>query len=745
MNEKKFTLYKVLTPDQETGANRIVIPIIQRDYAQGRLDEHATYVRKRFVKTLDQAVRNNDDLCLDFVYLQRDNEAWIPVDGQQRLTTLFLFYLYHLRKDKEGYEDYIKALGRFSYEVRQSTKAFCAALVENREDWAEKKGSPSTIIKNEAWFFSAWELDPSIKGMLETLDAIHDVSSSPLEDNSWVANESIYFFCHEVRASEDMYRKLNNRGKPLSVFENFKAYLEMRMQEEHVDADGEWAQNVDTSWLEEVWDNKVEDAVDIAEIALLRLSLAMLLLNYVVEDKERSAEKMSELLDPIEKALVNKTPLPMDSIETIVTKQGLEFLCKGFGKVLEEGGQKASQWMTSFVTLEDAKQNWFLDALRGVDTSVGSFKNVTEFRKVALKLFAFFLDSDSSHKKWEMSRDWRTIAHNLIENDSRDVVHLIRRLDVIHRDGRIRIQPESSEQEREEIEKCERVNTDKRWESLLFMAEQRPWLRGRIALLLKNEKSLNAFSQNLTRLCNTFDAKDNATVQEKRLKWLCQAIAAVEEEYYSTPSHFHVHIPCCLTRYDDLLKDALYPPRSTYDENRQGEILYFISDNVAPSDSEWLQNLNASTKIEVNGAESAGWCTWDKRNLLITDYASRVYLKVNKTQITSARCIDRTVSWWYLLEEVTSDWITTNSGSWLEVLNTNYPGFKFAFNVGGTIQIWVADEKGEDRNEAEHGDWRPNDKQDKRQGERIGSGMPSAEKIREIMDMLVKTRWTLRG
>lgn len=742
MNEKKFTLYKLLTPDQEAGANRIVIPIIQRDYAQGRLDEHATYVRKRFVKTLDRAVRNNEDLCLDFVYLQRDKDAWIPVDGQQRLTTLFLFYLYHLRKDKVGYEEYIKALGGFSYEVRQSTKAFCAALVGNREDWAEKKDSPSTIIKNEAWFFSAWELDPSIKGMLETLDTIHDVSSSPLEDNSWVVSDSIYFFGHVVRASEDMYRKLNDRGKPLSVFENFKAYLEMRMQEEHVDADGEWAQNVDTSWLEEVWDNKAEDAVDAAEMALLRLSLSMLLLNYVVEDKERNAEEMLKLLDPIEKAIVNETPLPMDSIETIVTKQGLEFLCKDFGKVFTEGGLKASQWMTPFVTLEDTKQDWLLDALRGADTAVGSFKNVTEFRKVALKLFAFFLDLDSSHKKWEMARDWRTIAHNIIENDSRTFVNLIRRLDTIHRDGRI--QSESSEQEREEIKKCERVNKDKKWASLFVTAEQRPWLRGRVALLLKNAETFEAFDFNLTRLYNTFEAKEeDVTVQEKRFKWLCKAITVIENEYNRNP--FPVHIPCRLTHYDDLLKEALYPPRSTYDENRQGEILYFISDNVAPSNSEWLQNLNASTKIEVNGAENAGWCTWENRNLLIMTYNSRVYLKVNKTQITSARCIDRTVSWWYLLEEVTSDWITANSGSWIEVLNTNYPGLKFAFNVGGTIQIWVIDEKGEDRNGAEHGDWRPNDEQDKRQGERIGSDMPSAEEIREIMDKLAKTKWTLRG
>lgn len=734
MNEKEFTLFEVLADNRN-----IVIPIIQRDYAQGRHDEHATYVRKRFVNALDRAVRNNERLCLDFVYLQRDKSTWIPVDGQQRLTTLFLFYLYHLRKDKEGYEEYKKDLSRFSYEVRQSTKAFCFALVENREDWAEKKDLPSEIIKNESWFFSAWELDPSIMGMLETLDAIHSVSSVPLEDNSWVTKDSIYFFCHEVCANEDIYRKLNDRGKSLSAFENLKAYLEMRMQEEHVDADGEWAQNVDTSWLEEVWDNKVEDAVEVAEIALLRLSLAMLLINYVVEDKERNAEKMLELLDPIEKTIVNKTPLPMDSIETIVTKQGLEFLCKNFRKVLEEGGLKASQWMTPFVTLEDTKQGWLLDALQGVDTAVGSLKNVTEFRKVALKLFAFFLDSDTSHRKWEMSRDWRTIAHNLIENDSRDFVHLIRRLDVIHRDGRIEIQSESSEQEYEELEKCDRVNTDKRWESLLLIAEQRPWLRGRVALLLKNAETFEAFDSNLTRLYNTFEAKENdedVTVQERRLKWLCQAIAAVEEEYYSTPSHFHVHIPCCLTYYDDLLKEALYPPRSTYDENRQGEILYFISDNVDPSNSEWLQNLNASTKIEENGAESAGWCTWGNRNLLITDYASRVYLKVNKKRITSARCIDRTVSWWYILADVASDWITVGSGSWIEVL---FEGNRFAFNADGAIQIWVAD-----NTRPNGGDWCPNGDMKYDEQEKVEPRDKSPEAIREVMKELINYKWSLQ-
>ena len=122
---------------------KIVIPIIQRDYAQGRTDEQTTEVRSDFLDALYgylyEGTPNRD---LDFVYgtLQSDDEDeytnFIPLDGQQRLTTLFLlhWFLYQIQeKNEEGSllkETYRTALltdngqSKFTYKTRQSSTDF---------------------------------------------------------------------------------------------------------------------------------------------------------------------------------------------------------------------------------------------------------------------------------------------------------------------------------------------------------------------------------------------------------------------------------------------------------------------------------------------------------------------------------------------------------------------------------------------------------------------------------------------
>src|SRR5687768_3920609 len=82
---------------------KIVIPILQRDYAQGRLIGKVPMIRERFLKEiLSAVVKNNPQpLELDFVYgYTKENRngqtvvsrTFIPLDGQQRLTTLFLLH-----------------------------------------------------------------------------------------------------------------------------------------------------------------------------------------------------------------------------------------------------------------------------------------------------------------------------------------------------------------------------------------------------------------------------------------------------------------------------------------------------------------------------------------------------------------------------------------------------------------------------------------------------------------------------
>lgn len=68
----------------------IEIPIIQRDYAQGREFEKVEEVRNGFLEDIYDTIINDRHLDLDFVYGSlKENKTFIPLDGQQRLTTLF--------------------------------------------------------------------------------------------------------------------------------------------------------------------------------------------------------------------------------------------------------------------------------------------------------------------------------------------------------------------------------------------------------------------------------------------------------------------------------------------------------------------------------------------------------------------------------------------------------------------------------------------------------------------------------
>ena len=78
----------------------IIIPKVQRDYAYGRQEEKVQEVLDGMLTCILEAVRDDSDNILDFVYggtyvHKSDKKAGlIPLDGQQRLTTLFLLHFY---------------------------------------------------------------------------------------------------------------------------------------------------------------------------------------------------------------------------------------------------------------------------------------------------------------------------------------------------------------------------------------------------------------------------------------------------------------------------------------------------------------------------------------------------------------------------------------------------------------------------------------------------------------------------
>ena len=108
---------------------KVEIPKVQRDYAQGRPDVHAKMVRRNLLEDMKSAVlEKTPPLDLNFVYGKAEDDKFIPLDGQQRLTTLFLLYLYAFYNDDTKTD----LLRRFTYETRTSSRNFLEKLTEKR-------------------------------------------------------------------------------------------------------------------------------------------------------------------------------------------------------------------------------------------------------------------------------------------------------------------------------------------------------------------------------------------------------------------------------------------------------------------------------------------------------------------------------------------------------------------------------------------------------------------------------------
>ena len=91
-----------------TDIKRIKIPIIQRDYVQGRKnDEKAREIVEKFLDDLFNRIDKGEKFHLDFIYGYQDGDWFIPIDGQQRLTTLYLLHYYFSKKENKIMENII--------------------------------------------------------------------------------------------------------------------------------------------------------------------------------------------------------------------------------------------------------------------------------------------------------------------------------------------------------------------------------------------------------------------------------------------------------------------------------------------------------------------------------------------------------------------------------------------------------------------------------------------------------------
>lgn len=248
---------------------RIEIPIIQRDYAQGREDKKE--IRENFLNALYTSLNESKSIRLDFIYGSIEDKSFQPLDGQQRLTTLFLLHWYAALKDNVPFEVYSSVLKNFSYQTRISSRDFCETLISNPVNLKTSTENLSSIIIDSAWFFLSWKKDPTIDAMLRTIDDIH-VKFLDIE-NLWdkiTSSQKLIDFYHvdleDIGLTDDLYIKMNARGKLLSPFENFKASFQKlindRNWESNVSFLETFACKIDTNWTDLFWSHRKSNTID---------------------------------------------------------------------------------------------------------------------------------------------------------------------------------------------------------------------------------------------------------------------------------------------------------------------------------------------------------------------------------------------------------------------------------------------------------------------------------------------------
>lgn len=221
---------------------QLVVPDMQRDYCwahtQSEIDGNSLVTN--FVRDLKLQVQSNEPVQMGLLYAYESPKHHIQLcDGQQRLTTLYLLFGEIFRKLIEGdrkrrVKDVLQVVGvngqpqpRLQYAIRETTLSFLDDLVK---EYIFNGSCNAEEITEQDWFFSEYNLDPSVLNMLEAIKLIKNELSGldqfeELTDLLLDRIEFLYFDMMNRTYGEEQFVVINTTGKPLTTSENIKPKL----------------------------------------------------------------------------------------------------------------------------------------------------------------------------------------------------------------------------------------------------------------------------------------------------------------------------------------------------------------------------------------------------------------------------------------------------------------------------------------------------------------------------------------
>lgn len=574
---ERYSFYSLF----ESKVAGLEIPIIQRDYAQGR--ESSIDIREMFLDTLFQYLEENKPKRdLDFVYGSirgsDDCSVFVPLDGQQRLTTLFLLHWYlaaissrmnSLREilTKEVLPEYLPdgaqvalVKSKFTYETRASSSEFCDALMSHHIDHNNlllpddgKLNSLSKTIRDQGWYYLSWDHDPTIQSMLVMLDAIHNkFRNKPeyfdrLTDKQDPVVTFLYLDLKHFELTDDLYIKMNSRGKALTTFENFKAKFEQHIDGLHRDTSTKYilkyddkpvnvtqkeyfSYNIDTTWADLFWNfrniNQKNNSCDDEIMNFVRVIIS----NQFASDCEADKNQIVEYLigTQVAKSRQDYTDdisyIKYNSFKSL-TEQAITYLISALDIITGPDNKL-------IIHLKDTSYYDELDIFKKVLQH-----NLTLTQRVAFHAYIKYLIINRG--KPDGLFDWVRIIHNLTENrviDGAEEVRLaIRSIDnlLLHSanilkymsESNVKIEFFTARQVQEERIKAHLINKSKRWEESIKSVEKHPYFDGQIAFIIEFAGILEYFEKNENCL---WSAKEDDAFFEAFTGYSAKAVAVFD-------------------------------------------------------------------------------------------------------------------------------------------------------------------------------------------------------------------------
>jgi hypothetical protein len=528
-NLEQLLAGEIAMPEQSTiRFAGVQVPMTQRDYAQGRKSEEA--VRNRFLTALFGALVSGNSLTLDFVYgsVQKldDQSYFVPLDGQQRLTTLFLlhWYLGNCELADDERKNVQSRLRRFSYATRSTARDFCEKLTS--VVLAPTK-EPSAAIRNLAWFYSSYEQDPTIQAMLGMLDAIQEKYLACGATNLFPALANLTFYVLPLNGfglSDELYIKMNARGKQLTAFENFKADLLNWLRDEANPYRTEFNQptvlnnqqmpyqlafatKLDTSWTDLFWGLGFKgNALD---VAYLRFWNRFLVARALPEPG--TTTKLIERLTDLDKGQEAAEYTGFSQYQLLFAKPGTIVAAERLldGLVAHYPAIRAA--ITS--TWEEQATGWHL-----LERTISQRQRIL-FLAVMLYLAAPGFEEESL-------RRWLRVVWNIsIDPDVRSAEAMVAVMRVVTKlaagahtiyaflaseEGADILRQERSfmnGQLAEERQKATLILAEEAWETALMAREKHGLFRGNIGFLLLGNPSLSTFQRRTALVSSLFSAK----------------------------------------------------------------------------------------------------------------------------------------------------------------------------------------------------------------------------------------------